>query len=130
MSLGTLLRGLAAADAQDVQEAVLRLSRLHDQEALYGDLKANARGLVDVWSSAAITLAREGGMAVTSASPYLLAPWATTPRRERTDEEPLRPRPHRRPDLRPDPLRKPRAPVVRTTAITPEPRAGFLAVAA
>ena len=37
----------------------------------------------------------------------------------------LRPHPHRRPDLRHDPLRQQRAPVVRAAAIAPEPIASF-----
>ena len=41
---------------------------------------------------------------------------------------PLRPHPHRRTDLRHDPLRKQRAPVVRATAIAPEPIASFRAL--
>ena len=47
------------------------------------------------------------------------------PDRHPPRDRPLRPHPHRRPDLRHDPLREQRAPMVRATAIAPEPIAGF-----
>ena len=47
---------------------------------------------------------------------YLRAPDRHPPR-----DRPLRAHPHRRPDLRHDPLRQQRAPMVRATAIAPEP---------
>ena len=51
---------------------------------------------------------------------YLRAPDRHQPR-----GRPLRPHPRRRPDLRHDPLRQQRAPMVRATAIAPKPIAGF-----
>ena len=42
------------------------------------------------------------------------------PYRHPPRDRPLRPHPHRRPDLRHDPLRQQRAPMVRATAIAPE----------
>ena len=50
------------------------------------------------------------------------------PYRHQPRGRPLRPYPHRRPDLRHDPLRQQRAPMVRATAIAPEPIASFRAV--
>ena len=47
---------------------------------------------------------------------YLRAPGRHRPR-----DRPLRPHPLRRPDLRHDPLREQRAPLVRATPITPQP---------
>jgi RNA polymerase sigma-70 factor (TIGR02960 family) len=47
------------------------------------------------------------------------------PRRHRPRGQPHRPHPHRRPDLRHDPLRERRVPMVRATAIAPEPVASF-----
>ena len=47
------------------------------------------------------------------------------PYRHPPRDRPVRPDPHRRPDLRPDPLREQRAPMVRATTIAPEPIASF-----
>ena len=47
------------------------------------------------------------------------------PRRHPPRDRPLRPHPRRRPDLRHDPLREQRAPMVRAAAIAPEPIASF-----
>jgi hypothetical protein len=54
----------------------------------------------------------------TCARPYWHPPW----------DRPYHPHPHRRSDLRHDPLRQERAPMVRATAIAPEPIASFRAV--
>ena len=48
------------------------------------------------------------------------------PRRHQPRDRTLRPDPHRRPDLRHDPLREQRPPIVRATAIAPEPIASSL----
>ena len=49
----------------------------------------------------------------------------TRPYRHSPRDRPARPHPHRRPDLRHDPLRQQRAPMVRAAAITPKPIGGF-----
>ena len=47
------------------------------------------------------------------------------PDRHPPRDRPVRPHPHRRPDLRHDPLREQRAPLVRAAALAPEPVASF-----